>query len=114
MIATTIISSISVKPCCRKPDFLIATCPDSLEPRANLLDRAPIFSEAGPVPAEGYVAQRVFQYITWLSGPEFHEPGNPVVNDDGTLRWRVAPTPHGKYWDDVLLAVFRDWDVLQK
>ncbi len=73
------------------------------------------WSEAGPVPAEGYVAQRVFQYITWLSAPEFHEPGNPVVNDDGSLRWRVAPTPHGKYWDEGMKIGYQDagsWTIL--
>jgi len=73
------------------------------------------WSEAGPVPAEGYVAQRVFQYITWLSAPEFHEPGNPTVNDDGTLRWRVAPTPHGRYWDEGMKIGYQDagsWTIL--
>jgi len=73
------------------------------------------WSEAGPVPGEGYVAQRVFQYITWLSAPEFREPGNPVVNDDGTLRWRVAPTPRGRYWDDGMKVGYQDagsWTIL--
>jgi glycerol transport system substrate-binding protein len=73
------------------------------------------WSEAGPVPAEGYVAQRVFQYITWLSAPEFREPGNPVVNDDGSLRWRVAPTPRGRYWDEGMKVGYQDagsWTIL--
>jgi len=73
------------------------------------------WSEAGPVPGEGYVAQRVFQYITWLSAPEFREPGNPVVNDDGTLRWRVAPTPRGRYWDEGMKVGYQDagsWTIL--
>jgi glycerol transport system substrate-binding protein len=74
------------------------------------------WSEAGPVPAEGYVAQRVFQYITWLSDPAFREPGNPVVNDDGTLKWRVAPTPRGRYWDEGMKVGYQDagsWTILQ-
>ena len=74
------------------------------------------WSEAGPVPSEGYVAQRVFQYITWLSDPAFHEPGNPVVNDDGSLKWRVAPTPHGKYWDEGMKIGYQDagsWTILK-
>lgn len=66
------------------------------------------WSEAGPVPSEGYVAQRVFQYITWLSDPSFREPGNPVVNDDGTLKWRVAPTPRGRYWDEGMKVGYQD------
>ena len=74
------------------------------------------WSEAGPVPSEGYVAQRVFQYITWLSDPAFREPGNPVVNDDGSLKWRVAPTPHGKYWDEGMKIGYQDagsWTIMQ-
>ena len=73
------------------------------------------WSEAGPVPARGDVAQRVFQYITWLSGPEFHEVGSPVVNDDGSLRWRVAPTPHGRYWDEGMKIGYQDagsWTIM--
>jgi glycerol transport system substrate-binding protein len=73
------------------------------------------WSEAGPVPARGDVAQRVFQYITWLSGPEFHDVGSPVVNDDGTLRWRVAPTPHGRYWDEGMKIGYQDagsWTIM--
>lgn len=73
------------------------------------------WSEAGPVPARGDIAQRVFQYITWLSGPEFHEVGSPVVNDDGTLKWRVAPTPHGRYWDEGMKIGYQDagsWTIL--
>lgn len=73
------------------------------------------WSEAGPVPSEGYVAQRVFQYITWLSDPSFREAGNPVVNDDGSLRWRVAPTPRGRYWDEGMKVGYQDagsWTIL--
>lgn len=73
------------------------------------------WSEAGPVPARGDIAQRVFQYITWLSNPEFREPGSPVVNDDGTLRWRVAPTPRGRYWDEGMKVGYQDagsWTIL--
>jgi glycerol transport system substrate-binding protein len=58
-----------------------------------------VWSESGTIPAEGYTAQMMFQYITWLSDPSFHDVGSPVVNDDGSLRWRVAPTPHGRYQD---------------
>jgi len=74
------------------------------------------WSEAGPVPSEGYVAQRVFQYITWLSDPSFRETGSPVVNDDGSLRWRVAPTPRGRYWDEGMKVGYQDagsWTILQ-
>lgn len=74
------------------------------------------WSEAGPVPGQGQIAQRVFQYITWLSAPEFHDVGNPVVNDDGTLKWRLAPTPRGKYWDEGMKVGYQDagsWTILK-
>lgn len=74
-----------------------------------------VWSESGTIPAEGYSAQMMFQYITWLSDPSFHEVGSPVVNDDGTLRWRVAPTPHGKYWDEGMKIGYQDagsWTIL--
>jgi glycerol transport system substrate-binding protein len=71
------------------------------------------WSEGGTVPAEGYVAQQVFQYITWLSDPSFHSGG--MVNEDGSLRWRVAPTPHGRYWDEGMKIGYQDagsWTIL--
>lgn len=75
-----------------------------------------VWSESGTIPAEGYTAQMMFQYITWLSDPSFHEVGSPVVNDDGTLRWRVAPTPHGRYWDEGMKIGYQDagsWTILK-
>ena len=51
------------------------------------------FSEAGPVPAQGNVAQQIFWYTP--SPPTWSKPGIPVVNADGTPKWRMAPSPHG-------------------
>jgi glycerol transport system substrate-binding protein len=56
------------------------------------------FSEAGPVPAQGNVAQQIFWYTAFTA--DMTEPGLPVVNDDGTPRWRMAPSPHGAYWHE--------------
>ncbi|PSQ68682.1 MAG: ABC transporter substrate-binding protein, partial [Bacteroidetes bacterium QH_1_61_8] len=58
------------------------------------------WSEAGPVPSRGSVAQRVFQYITFLSADPFTSPESAVTDDEGNPKWRVAPTPHGRYWDE--------------
>ncbi len=54
------------------------------------------FSEAGPVPAQGNVAQQLFWYTAFTAASV--EPGLPVMNDDGTPKWRMAPSPHGAYW----------------
>jgi glycerol transport system substrate-binding protein len=55
-----------------------------------------VFSEAGPVPAQGNIAQQIFWYTTFTA--DMVKPGLPVMNDDGTPKWRMAPSPHGAYW----------------
>jgi len=64
--------------------------------------------DAGPMGSRGDIAQRVFQYITWLSDDKFHKAGSPVVGKDGKPVWRVAPTPHGKYWEDGMKIGYQD------
>ncbi len=54
------------------------------------------FSESGPVPAAGEIAQQMFWYTTFTA--DMVKEGLPVVNADGTPKWRVAPSPHGAYW----------------
>lgn len=74
------------------------------------------WSEAGPVPSRGIIAQRVFQYITWLSDDEFTNPDSPVTDDEGNPLWRVAPTPHGRYWEEGMKVGYQDagsWTILQ-
>jgi glycerol transport system substrate-binding protein len=66
------------------------------------------WSEAGPTPSEGNVAQRIFQYITWLSDPAFNSAQSPVTDINGKPLWRVAPTPHGKYWDEGMKVGYQD------
>ncbi|MGM0500914.1 MAG: ABC transporter substrate-binding protein [Bacillota bacterium] len=66
------------------------------------------WSEAGPKAGEGNVAQRVFQYTTWLSDNKFHELGGSLVNQMGRPVWRVAPTPHGKYWESGMKVGYQD------
>lgn len=57
-----------------------------------------VFSEAGPVPAQGAIAQQIFWYTTFTA--DMVQPGLPVMNDDGTPKWRMAPSPHGAYWEE--------------
>jgi glycerol transport system substrate-binding protein len=35
------------------------------------------------------------------------KPG-PLVNADGTPKWRMAPSPHGAYWKDGMKAGYQD------
>ncbi|WP_321992426.1 ABC transporter substrate-binding protein [Marispirochaeta aestuarii] len=74
------------------------------------------WSEAGPTPSRGNIAQRPFQYITWLSDPAFNDPDSPVTDKNGIPLWRVAPTPHGKYWDEGMKIGYQDagsWTILK-
>lgn len=66
------------------------------------------WSEAGPVPSRGTVAQRAFQYITFLSADAFTSPDSKVTDDEGNPKWRMAPTPHGRYWDEGMKVGYQD------
>lgn len=57
-----------------------------------------VFAEAGPVPAQGRIAQQIFWYTTFTA--DTVAPGLPVMNADGTPKWRMAPSPHGAYWEE--------------
>ncbi|MCG8421587.1 MAG: ABC transporter substrate-binding protein [Proteobacteria bacterium] len=72
------------------------------------------FSEAGPVPGQGNIAQQIFWYTAFTAA--LSQKGLPVVNDDGTPRWRMAPSPHGPYWEPGMKLGYQDagaWTMLQ-
>lgn len=64
------------------------------------------FGEAGPVPAQGNVAQQIFWYTAFTAS--MTEDGLPVVNEDGTPKWRMAPSPHGPYWEEGMKLGYQD------
>ena len=72
------------------------------------------FSEAGAVPAQGNIAQQIFWYTAFTA--DMVKPGLPVVNPDGTPKWRMAPSPHGAYWRDGMKLGYQDagsWTLLK-
>ncbi|OJT21853.1 ABC transporter substrate-binding protein [Archangium sp. Cb G35] len=72
------------------------------------------FSEAGPVPGQGHVAQQIFWYTGFTAA--LTKPGLPVVNADGTPKWRMAPSPHGPYWQEGTKLGYQDtgsWTMLK-
>ncbi len=74
------------------------------------------WSDAGPVGSQGHIAQRIFQYSTWLSDDAFTKRGSPVVDDNGNPLWRVAPSPVGRYWDAGMKVGYQDvgsWTILK-
>ncbi|HRL98535.1 MAG TPA: ABC transporter substrate-binding protein [Acidovorax sp.] len=64
------------------------------------------FGEAGPVPAQGHIAQQAFWYTAFTA--DMTKPGLPVVNADGTPKWRMAPGPVGPYWKQGMQNGYQD------
>ena len=64
------------------------------------------FSDSGPVPGQGHIAQQIFWYTAFTS--DLLKPGLPAVNADGTPKWRVAPSPHGVYWQPGMKLGYQD------
>jgi glycerol transport system substrate-binding protein len=64
------------------------------------------FGEAGPVPAQGNIAQQMFWYTAFTA--DMVKPGLPVMNADGTPKWRMAPSPKGAYWKDGMKLGYQD------
>lgn len=58
-----------------------------------------------PFLAGGSVAQRIFWYTAFV--PSMVAPG-PTVNEDGTPKWRMAPSPHGPYWEEGMKLGYQD------
>ncbi len=72
------------------------------------------FSEAGPIPAQGNIAQQMFWYTAFTA--DTVKEGLPVMNEDGTPKWRMAPSPHGVYWKEGQKVGYQDagsWTLMQ-
>ncbi|MHA7874083.1 ABC transporter substrate-binding protein [Roseivivax sp.] len=73
------------------------------------------FSEAGPVPAQGQIAQQMFWY-TAFTADMVGDGADAVLNEDGTPKWRMAPSPHGAYWEEGMKVGYQDagsWTLLK-
>ncbi|MEJ8822136.1 ABC transporter substrate-binding protein [Variovorax humicola] len=64
------------------------------------------FGEAGPVPAQGQIAQQIFWYTAFTA--DMTKAGLPVVNADGSPKWRMAPGPNGPYWKQGMQNGYQD------
>jgi glycerol transport system substrate-binding protein len=65
------------------------------------------FGEAGPVPAQGHIAQQIFWYTGFTA--DMTKPGLPVVNADGTPKWRMAPAPTARTGSRACRTATRTW-----
>ncbi len=64
------------------------------------------FYQSLPSLAKGNVAQQIFWYTAFTAS--MVEGGTPVVNADGTPKWRMAPSPHGPYWEEGMKLGYQD------
>ncbi len=67
------------------------------------------FYQSLPALNQGNVAQQIFWYTAFV--PDMVKPkseGNQTVDDEGMPLWRMAPSPHGPYWEDGMKVGYQD------
>jgi len=75
------------------------------------------FYQSLPALNQGNVAQQIFWYTAFV--PNMVKPkseGNNTVDDDGNLLWRMAPSPHGPYWQEGMKLGYQDagsWTLME-
>ena len=55
---------------------------------------------------KGNIAQFCFYYIVGLWEEAFYKP--PLADANGIPKWKVAPVPHGKYWQEGMKVGYQD------
>jgi glycerol transport system substrate-binding protein len=73
------------------------------------------WSEVGPIPGNGEIAQTIYFCGTFISYPNYSTPGSPVCDANGNPKWRLAPQPRGKYWEKGMKVGYQDagsWTIL--
>ena len=75
------------------------------------------FYQSLPALSQGNVAQQIFWYTAFVA--DMVKPkseGNNTVDDEGNLLWRMAPSPHGPYWQEGQKVGYQDvgsWTILK-
>jgi glycerol transport system substrate-binding protein len=67
------------------------------------------FYQSLPALSQGNVAQQIFWYTAFTA--DMVKPkteGNNTVDDEGTPLWRMAPSPHGPYWQEGQKVGYQD------
>jgi glycerol transport system substrate-binding protein len=67
------------------------------------------FYQSLPALNQGNVAQQIFWYTAFTA--DMVKPkseGNNTVDDKGVPLWRMAPSPHGPYWQDGMKLGYQD------
>jgi glycerol transport system substrate-binding protein len=75
------------------------------------------FYQSLPALATGNVAQQIFWYTAFTANMVAPKSdGNNTVDDDGNPLWRMAPSPHGPYWEEGQKLGYQDagsWTLFQ-
>ncbi|MFL6623895.1 MAG: ABC transporter substrate-binding protein [Sulfurifustis sp.] len=75
------------------------------------------FYQSLPSLAKGNVAQQIFWYTAFTASMvEPKSKGNNTVDDKGMPLWRMAPSPHGPYWQNGVKIGYQDagsWTLLK-
>ncbi|NCF28961.1 MAG: extracellular solute-binding protein [Gammaproteobacteria bacterium] len=67
------------------------------------------FYQSLPALSQGNVAQQIFWYTAFTSSMVAPKSeGNNTVDDNGSPLWRMAPSPHGPYWEDGMKLGYQD------
>ena len=75
------------------------------------------FYQSLPALAQGNVAQQIFWYTAFTANMVAPQSaGNNTVDADGMPLWRMAPSPHGPYWQEGQKVGYQDvgsWTILK-
>jgi len=67
------------------------------------------FYQSLPALSQGNVAQQIFWYTAFTSSMVAPKSeGNNTVDSSGNLLWRMAPSPHGPYWENGMKLGYQD------
>ncbi len=75
------------------------------------------FYQSLPALSQGNVAQQIFWYTAFTASMVAPKAdGNNTVDDAGKPLWRMAPSPHGPYWEEGQKLGYQDagsWTILK-
>jgi glycerol transport system substrate-binding protein len=67
------------------------------------------FYQSLPALSQGNVAQQIFWYTAFTANMvQPKSEGNNTVDDKGVPLWRMAPSPHGPYWQEGMKLGYQD------
>ncbi|MFC6487635.1 ABC transporter substrate-binding protein [Nitratireductor sp. GCM10026969] len=67
------------------------------------------FYQSLPALSQGNVAQQIFWYTAFTADMvKPQSEGNNTVDEEGNPLWRMAPSPHGPYWEEGMKIGYQD------